>query len=148
MPRYDAFLSYSHGEVGNVARRLQVGLERFAKPWYRMRAQRLFLDTASLSANPGLWTSVERALGESEWFVLVTSPGAARSEWVDREIRWWLEHRSPGRLLIVVADGKVCWDERSGDFDAARSDALPPLFAGCSPRSRGGSRSPRPTTAR
>jgi len=125
MARYDAFLSYSHSEGSNVARRLQVGLERFAKPWYRMRAQRLFLDTASLSAAPGLWTSVERALADSEWFVLVTSPGAAGSQWVDREIRWWLDNRSPERLLIVVADGTLRWDERTGDFDVARSNALP-----------------------
>lgn len=129
MPRYDAFLSYSHAEGNNVARRLQAGLERFAKPWYRMRAQRVFLDTASLSAAPGLWTSVEGALADSEWFVLVTSPGAAGSQWVDREIRWWLEHRPPERLLIVVADGTLRWDERNGDFDP-RSTALPPALSG------------------
>ncbi|MDX6636176.1 MAG: hypothetical protein QOF06_2379 [Solirubrobacterales bacterium] len=130
MARYDAFLSYSHAESRNVARRLQIGLERFAKPWYRMRAQRLFLDTASLSAAPGLWTSVERALADSEWFVLVTSPGAAGSEWVDREIRWWLENRSPDRLLIVVADGALRWEDRAGDFDVGASTALPPALRG------------------
>lgn len=130
MPRYDAFLSYSHAEGNDVARRLQAGLERFAKPWYRMRAQRLFLDTASLSAAPGLWTSVEQALADSEWFVLVTCPNAAGSPWVDREIRWWLENRSPERLLIVVADGTLRWDGPGGDFDVARSTALPPALRG------------------
>lgn len=129
MPSYDAFISYSHGEDRGVARRLQVGVEKFAKPWHRVRSLRVFLDTNSLSADPGLWSSVERALSSSSWFVLVASPRAAESKWVDREVRWWLENRSPERLLVVVADGTVEWDQERGDF-AARSNALPPALFG------------------
>src|ERR1700712_1966823 len=86
--KYDAFVSYSHAEDRGVAKRLQAGVEKFGKPWYRTRGLRLFLDTNSLTANPGLWSSIERALEESEWFVLVTSPRVVESQWVDREIRW------------------------------------------------------------
>ncbi len=130
MPTYDAFLSYSHAEDRGVARHLQVGVEKFAKPWYRMRAQRVFLDSNSLSADPGLWTAVERALADASWFVLVTSPDAACSQWVDREIRWWLENRSPGRLLVVLGEGTLHWDTGKGDFDPDTSTALPPALLG------------------
>ncbi|HEV7770695.1 MAG TPA: TIR domain-containing protein [Solirubrobacterales bacterium] len=128
--RYDAFVSYGHGEERGVARRLQSGVERFGKPWYRTRALRLFLDTNSLSADPKLWATIERALGDSEWFVLVTSPKAVGSRWVDREIRWWLEHRSAGRLLIVLAEGHLEWDQARNDFDPTISTALPPALMG------------------
>lgn len=130
MTAYDAFFSYSHAEDRGIARRLQVGVEKFAKPWYRVRSQRVFLDTNSLSADPRLWSSVEHALAGSSWFVLIASPLAAASPWVEREIRWWLENRSADRLLIVVADGALRWDTAKGDFDAAASTALPPVLLG------------------
>lgn len=130
MATYDAFLSYSHAEDRGVARRLREGVEKFAKPWYRVRASRVFLDNASLSADPSLWSSVERALSSSAWFVLVASPRAAGSPWVEREIRWWLENRSADLLLIVVAEGDLRWDPEAGDFDATASTALPPVLLG------------------
>jgi WD40 repeat protein len=127
---FDAFVSYGHADDGGIARQLQSGVERFAKPWYRARALRLFLDSNNLSANPGLWSSIETALANSSWFVLVTSPGAAGSKWVEREIRWWLQHRSAERLLIVVASGSLSWDAELGDFDPRTSTALPPALLG------------------
>jgi WD40 repeat protein len=127
---FDAFVSYGHADDGGIARQLQSGVERFAKPWYRARALRLFLDSNNLSANPGLWSSIETALASSSWFVLVTSPGAAGSKWVEREILWWLQHRSPERLLIVVASGSLSWDAELGDFDPDTSTALPPALLG------------------
>jgi hypothetical protein len=59
---YDAFISYSHKDDGKLAPALQAGLERFAKPWYRLRRLRVFLDTADLSADPRLWGSVVEAM--------------------------------------------------------------------------------------
>ena len=38
------------------------------------------------------------------WLVLLASPQAAASEWVNREVSWWLTHRSPDRILIVATD--------------------------------------------
>jgi TIR domain len=127
---YDAFISYSHAEDRGVAQRLRLEIEKFAKPWYRLRALRVFLDVSSLAAEPALWPSVERGLASARWFILVTSPRAAGSKWVDREIRWWLENRSPDRLLIVLADGSLAWDQASGNFDTGESSALPPALLG------------------
>ena len=104
---YDAFISYSHRDNRGVAIAVQRGLERFAKPWYRLRAMRVFRDDASLSANPDLWASIEAALSRSSWLIVVGSPLAARSPWVHREIRWWLDHRDVSTILLVVASSEV-----------------------------------------
>lgn len=128
--RYDAFISYSHALDGTLAPTLQREIERFAKPWYRPRALRVFRDNTSLSAEPGLWTAIEEALASSEWLVLLASPVAAGSTWVDREVAWWLANRSPERLLIVVTDGAFVWDEAAGDVDAEASTAVPPALVG------------------
>ena len=112
--RFDGFISYSHAADGLLAPRLQAALQSFAKPWWKRRALRLFRDEASLSANPHLWSSITEALGASEWFVLLTSPEAANSEWVEREVAWWLEHKDPNRILPVLTAGELVWDETSG----------------------------------
>jgi hypothetical protein len=62
---YDAFISYSQQHDGVTGPALQAGLERFAKPWYRIRGMKVFRDSANLAANPALWTSIEDALGSS-----------------------------------------------------------------------------------
>ncbi len=74
MPGYDAFISYSRRASTHLATDLQVGVERFAKPWYRLRAVRVFRDDASMSANTALWSTIERGLSEAEWLVLLASP--------------------------------------------------------------------------
>jgi WD40 repeat protein len=127
---YDAFMSYSRVLDGRLAPAFQRELERFAKPWYRVRSLRVFRDDANLTANPGLWSSIEAGLAASEWFVLMASPEAARSPWVTREVAWWLGNRSPQRLLIVLTGGEAVWDERAGDFDWEASTALPQTLRG------------------
>ena len=46
---------------------------------------RIFRGETSLSANPGLWTSIERSLAQSDYFLLLASPDAAQSPWVAKE---------------------------------------------------------------
>ena len=62
---YDGFISCGHAADDLLAPRLQAGLQRFAKPWWRRRALRIFRDEASLSANPHLWSSITTALDQS-----------------------------------------------------------------------------------
>lgn len=121
---YDAFMSYSHAHDGRLAPLFQREVERFAKRWNQSRALRVFRDDANLVASAALWPSIVAAMSASRWFVLMASPDAARSPWVDAEVAWWLEHRSVDTLLIVVTAGDVVWGP--GGVDRAASTALPP----------------------
>ena len=71
-------------------------------------------------------------LDESEHFVLLASPGAAQSEWVNREMAYWMASRPDAaeRMLPVLTAGTWAWDEARGDIDWAASTAAPPALAG------------------
>src|SRR5262249_53587158 len=91
-----------------------------------LRALRLYRDETNLGARPDLWGTIEAALDRSRFLILMASPEAARSPWVDREVAHWLTTKGEGSLLVVVTDGRVAWDAARGTFDAARTTALPP----------------------
>jgi WD40 repeat protein len=126
--RYDAFISYSHAADGRLAPAIQRGLQSLAKPWYRRRALRVFRDETSLSATPELWTTIMQALEGSRFFLLLGSPEAARSHWVNKEVEWWREHRSRESVLVLLTEGTLEWNDEGADFDWERTDALPPAF--------------------
>ena len=67
-------------------------------------------------------------MDRSRYLIVVLSPRAAGSEWVDREVGYWLEHRGPHQLLIVVAEGQQHWDEATRRFDPDRSDVALPVL--------------------
>lgn len=125
VPAYDAFISYSHAKDRAVATALQRGLHTLGKPWYRMRALRVFRDDTSLSANPHLWAAIEQGLRDSRYFILMASPEAVASTWVRSEIAFWRRNHDPATFMIVVTDGRVAWDRDTGDFDWSRTTALP-----------------------
>src|SRR5215475_588325 len=116
MALYDAFISYSHAKDKPIAAALQSAVQRLGKPWYRRRALRLFRDDTSLSATPHLWPSIEQALSQSRFLILIASPEAAASRWVSQEIAYWLTHNSADTLLIALTEGELDWDPASGDF--------------------------------
>jgi WD40 repeat protein len=128
--RYDAFVSYSHRGDADLAAGLQRSLERFGKRWNELRALRVFRDKTSLAVTAELWPEIERALSESDWFVLMASPLSAESDWVNQEIRWWREHKPANRILIVLTSGTLEWKDRTGDFDFERSSAAPDALRG------------------
>ena len=86
--KYHAFISYSHDADRQLARALQSGLRRLAKPWLRRPTIRIFRDQTSLSANPGLWSELEKSLNSCSHFIRLTSRAAAQSPWVQREVAW------------------------------------------------------------
>lgn len=128
--KYDAFISYSHAADGKLAPALQRALEKFAKPWYRRRALHIFRDETDLGANPHLWETISDNLSQAEWFLLMASSEAAKSKWVTREIGWWLEQRTSGRILILLTEGEVNWNEAVRDFDWKRTTAIPQVLQG------------------
>jgi MTH538 TIR-like domain (DUF1863) len=126
MAPYDAFVSYSHAKDKPIAAALQSSIQTLGKPWYRLGALRVFRDDTSLSATPHLWPMIEQALGQSRYFLLLASPDAAASKWVDKEVSWWLTHNSIDTVLIGLTCGSLDWDEAAGDFAPADDLPLPP----------------------
>jgi hypothetical protein len=126
--RYAAFLSYSRDADAELAPALQSALQRLAKPWNSLRALRVFRDDAGMAANPDLWAGIRRALDESEFLILLASPGAAASPWVDREVAYWLATKPRENLMIGLTAGAIVWS--GGDFDRERTTSIPPALFG------------------
>ncbi|HZQ31755.1 MAG TPA: TIR domain-containing protein [Mycobacterium sp.] len=124
---YDAFLSYSRRDAA-IADGIQKGLHRIGRRAGRLHALRVFRDKTDLAASPSLWGKITEALDRSRYLTVVLSPSAAASEWVNKELAYWLEHRGADHLLIVLADGALEFDEAAGRFDPDLSDAAPPLL--------------------
>jgi hypothetical protein len=128
--QYDAFLSYTWEPDAPLVAAVRDSLHRLARPWYRLRALRVFLDESSLPANSALDPAIEEALAASRYLIVFLSPQAAASRWVTQEIRYWLTHKSVDSLRLVLTDGTLVWDDSAGDFDLKRSPALPPILLG------------------
>lgn len=122
---YKAFISYSHAADGKLAPAIQRALHRIAKPWYRLRTMRVFRDQTNLATTPGLWTSIESALANAEFFVYLASPTAAQSPWVQKEVEWWLKNRSYLTFLILLTDGEIVWDNAQRDLNWITTTAMP-----------------------
>lgn len=125
---YKAFMSYSHAADGKLAPALQSALHRFAKPWYKLRAMRVFRDESNLTDNPdapGLWSAIVKALGDSEHFILLASPTAAKSRWVQDEVALWLAQHGDKKLHLVLTEGEISWDRTTNDFDWSKTTSLP-----------------------
>ncbi|WP_316573442.1 toll/interleukin-1 receptor domain-containing protein [Nocardia canadensis] len=126
-PAYDAFLSYSHADRA-IAAGIQRGLHRIGRRVGRLHALRVFRDATDLTASPDLWGKVAEAMDQARYCIVVLSPHSAASEWVDREIGYWLRTRGPDQLLFVVAGGQVKWDRDTHRFDPARSTVALPVL--------------------
>ena len=123
--KYKAFISYSHKADRDFARSLQISIEKLAKPWYKPRVFNIFRDETNLSVSPHLWGTIQQALTDSEFFILLASIESANSKWVTKEIEFWLRNKSLETLIIVLTDGTIKWDDKVNDFDWEETNALP-----------------------
>jgi hypothetical protein len=125
--KYNAFISYAMEDV-DVARAVQSGLHRFNRRWNHLRSTRVFLAETNLETSPDIWVSVQNAILASEYLILIASPDAACSQWVDKELKTFLVHASPDRVLIVLCRGTIFWDSGAAEFHHATTTAIPPTF--------------------
>ncbi|MFE6923369.1 toll/interleukin-1 receptor domain-containing protein [Nocardia sp. NPDC057663] len=124
---YDAFISYTHRDRP-VAAGIQKAMHRIGRRVGRLHALRVFRDATDLTASPDLWARVTDAMDRARYLVVVLSPDAVTSGWVNKEVADWLRKRGPDRLLFVVAGGHLVWDEAAGRFDPDRSDVALPVL--------------------
>src|ERR1700733_15849802 len=107
MAPYAPFISHPPSQEKPVAAALQAAVQRLGKPWYRRRALRIFRDDTSLAATPHLWPSIEEALARSRYLILLVSPQSAASQWVGKEIAYWLAHKRIDTLLLALTQGEL-----------------------------------------
>ena len=111
MAKYRAFISYSHQEQ-DLARRLHARLETFVVPADASLAESgqalgaVFLDEAVLGAAHDLSEVIRHALDEAESLVLLASPTAARSRWVNEEIVYFRSRKPHAPCLAIIARGR------------------------------------------
>lgn len=113
--RYKAFISYSHRDE-RWAKWLQRSLERYRVPKRLVgkegahgtvpaRLRPVFRDREDLSSAADLTSSIKQELAHSEFMIVVCSPGAAGSHWVNEEVRHFREKGGADRILALVVDG-------------------------------------------
>ncbi len=111
MATYRAFISYSHQEQ-DLARRLHARLETFVIPGdvaSALAGQALgavFLDEAVLGAAHDLSNTIRHALDNADALVLLASPAAAKSRWVNEEVIYFRAQKPDAPCLPIIARGR------------------------------------------
>ncbi len=77
----------------------------------RRARRRIFRDVNQLAYTPDLQATIEEALEQSRFLVVIASEESLDSEWVQREISWWLIHHTRSTLLVL--DVEHAPDDRS-----------------------------------
>ncbi|GAA4710720.1 toll/interleukin-1 receptor domain-containing protein [Sphingomonas lutea] len=114
--QYFAFLSYSHRDE-DLAKWLQRKLEQFQVPASLVgrltangaiprRLTPIFRDEHELAAADDLGSEIEAALDSSQCLIVLCSPAAAASKWVNAEIATFKRVRPDGCVLAAIAAGE------------------------------------------
>jgi tetratricopeptide (TPR) repeat protein len=126
--RYAAFISYSHRDrkwaewlhraIENY--RIPEGLSNSAQADGLAAAalRPVFLDRSELPSSSDLAASIRTALEESVFLIVICSPDAARSRWVNEEIRTFKSMGRDVRILCLIVAG----NPSSSATDASRPD--------------------------
>tara|TARA_R110000868_G_scaffold11644_6_gene56980 strand:+ start:66283 stop:68343 length:2061 start_codon:yes stop_codon:yes gene_type:complete len=118
--KYRAFISYSHDD-GRWARRIHRALEAYRLPGNLVgsvtargpvprRLTPIFRDRDDLSAAGDLTASVRAALANSDVLIVICSPAAAASRWVNQEIQEFRTVNPAGEVLAAIVAGDPAGD--------------------------------------
>lgn len=127
--RYDAFISYNHAADGELAPAIERGLQRLAKPWYRLRALSVFRDMSDTGLSPSLWGTVQRQMAGSRWLIVLACPESAASHWVHQEVSHWCATKGVEQVLIVLTGGDLVWDDAAATFGGGSTALAPDVAA-------------------
>ena len=102
--KYKAFISYSHQDE-TWADWLHAQLEGFEPPSGLPRLSPIFQDKQELAATSGLSASIDAALADAEFLVVVCSPAAVASRWVTAEIERFIHLGRQDQIICLIVDG-------------------------------------------
>ncbi|WP_251695797.1 toll/interleukin-1 receptor domain-containing protein [Streptomyces sp. Vc74B-19] len=131
-PRYDAFISYNWEADAAFAPGLRRLLRRIGVSRFRPRpGTEIYVDRSGTRMGDSLPLELQRALRQSREFILLASPQAAESHWVNEEIKLWRSLPGSRRIQIAITAGTHRWDSVTSDFDWNHSTAIPRALSGC-----------------
>jgi hypothetical protein len=111
--KYDAFISYRHGQLdGLVAAKLHKLIENYripakiAKKIGKKRLKRVFRDRDELPTSSNLSQSIEDGIAESEFLLLICSRRLPLSQWCMREVELFSQLHGKDRILALLIDGE------------------------------------------
>lgn len=127
--RYWAFVSYSHADE-SWARWLHKAIETWRVPRRLVgrphpdgeiprRLIPVFRDRDELSSSAELGAVINKALRESRYLIVICSPRAAGSRWVNEEIRYFKSLGREARVLALIVDGEP---------GSAQAECFPPAL--------------------
>ena len=133
-PCNKAFISYSHQDE-SWARWLQHSLESCRIPKRLVgeegdfgpipeRLRPVFRDREDLSSASDLTTQIRRELANSDTLIVICSPAAAASRWVNEEIRYFRQLGRGERILALIVEGDpLARDGAQNCFPAAMAES-------------------------
>ena len=132
---YYAFLSYSHVDEA-MAKWLHERLESFRVPSsiagqlsengvVPKRLTPIFRDRGELAAATDLGTEIREALAASRFLIVLCSPSAAKSRWVNAEVDAFKRFRPDGCVLAAIVAGEPFASEVPG---REAEECLPPVL--------------------
>jgi len=111
---YAGFISYAHADE-SIAARLHKALETYPIPKtfaaehgleeVRKKLAPIFRDTTELTAHHSLSEKIREAVQSSRFLIVICSPAAKASHWVNEEIRLFRSLHGESAILCVLADG-------------------------------------------
>ena len=126
-PRYAAFISYNHRDR-SAAQWLHRALESYHPPKNlfvgdspHIVLRPIFLDRAELPSSSDLAASVREALTASRCLIVVCSPAAAKSRWVNEEVRYFKSLGRAERIFALFVAGDA-------HHPGSPEDCLPPAL--------------------
>lgn len=134
--RYWAFISYSSKDRA-FASWLHSALESYLLPTKLInhptptgenaprRLRPLFWDRAEMTAHHDLTELIYDSLRSSRYLIVVCSPHAASSPWVEKEIQAFRQMHGHERILAIIADGSPGGPGGRNCFPAAFADLQP-----------------------
>lgn len=133
--KYWAFLSYSHRDA-RWGTRLHKALESYRPPKQLVgkitergpipaRLSPIFRDREELASATDLGTSINDALSRSISQIVICSPSAARSRWVNEEILAFKRLGREDRIFCIIVDG----EPNASDYPTqAHLECFPPAL--------------------
>lgn len=129
--RYTAFISYNSKDdkwAKWLQRKLEsynipvkLGQDQDDEPVKKLRVFRYRADLNTVSLREGL----AQELDEARWLIVVCSPNSAKSEWVGREIQYFIDTGRRDKILPFIVSGTSYADDENECLNPVLKNAFP-----------------------